>query len=91
VTCVILRDKHRFRICENEVSGKVHECRTVELTERRRLLRNNNIFLTYTTLYFLLFYVALIILKEGDFEILWDKCSEIYIFELKRDKVKSGR
>jgi len=35
--------------------------------------------------------MAVIILKEGDFEILWDKCSEIYIFELKRDKVKRGR
>jgi len=33
VTCVILRDKHRFRICENEVSGEVRECRTEELTE----------------------------------------------------------
>jgi len=29
--------------------------------------------------------------REGDFVVLCDKCSEIYIFELKMDKVKRGR
>ena len=33
VKCVILRDKHRFKTCENEASGEVRECRTEELTE----------------------------------------------------------
>jgi hypothetical protein len=33
VTCVIVRDRRRFRICENEVSWEVRDCRTEEVTE----------------------------------------------------------